>query len=225
MPSSVTLLAVGRWPATEKLAELVSPPPMAITPGASVATASGWLSGPVTVPTMISVVAPTWPEAVRGTVTARQASVASGARRQGAGVMLWPAADREACLGRGPGRHRDRQRVRALDRAIGGHAAQRHGVAAGGNPCRGDAGVSADGARLAGLQRHRVAGGEVRPGGRRRDRETARRRDAADREGGSGAAAGGYRDGLRVGTGDGAIGGHAADRHGVVAGPPSRLMV
>src|SRR5438105_946956 len=38
MPSSVTLLAVGRWPATEKLAELVSPPPMAITPGARVAT-------------------------------------------------------------------------------------------------------------------------------------------------------------------------------------------
>src|SRR5205807_850298 len=126
MPSSVTLLAVGRWPATEKLAELVSPPPLAITPGASVAPdlrseasvaawrepcvsrdvistgapASGWLSGAVTVPTMISVVAPTWPEAVRGTVTARQASVASGARRQGAGVMLWPGADREACLGR-----------------------------------------------------------------------------------------------------------------------------
>ena len=38
MPSSVTLLAVGRWPATEKPAVLVSPPPIASTPGASVAT-------------------------------------------------------------------------------------------------------------------------------------------------------------------------------------------
>src|SRR5437867_3912014 len=229
MPSSVTLLAVGRWPATEKPAVLVSPPPIASTPGASVATVfrsdasvgswreppvsrdvtstvappSGWLSGPVTVPTMMSVVAPTWLDAVRGTGSASRASRTSGPTRASGGVTLWSrrrAADRKARLGRGPRRDGDDLGVGARKAAVAGHAGERQRVVAGGNPARCDAIVRADRCRVAGDQNHGVAGRKVRPGGGRRDGETARRRGAVDREGGSRCAAGRYGDGLRVGT-------------------------
>src|SRR5439155_796058 len=179
MPSSVTLLAVGRWPATEKLAVLVSPPPIASTPGASVATvlrsdaaagsratsslpkaptvapATGWLSGPITVPTMMSVVAPTWATAWRGTVTVRTAHRASGPRYRSRVVMLRSyrsAADRKADLGRSPGRYREGLGVGAREAAVARQAGQRHRVVAGGDPGRGDAVVGADGAGLPGVQ-------------------------------------------------------------------------
>src|ERR1043166_620849 len=127
---------------------------------------------------MISVAAPTWPEAVRGTVTARQASAARGARRPSRGVMLRPrrAADREARLSRGPGRNGDGLRVGTRDRAIPGHAAERDRVVSAGNPGGGDAVVRADGARFTGVQCRGVAGREVRPGGGRRDGEVPRGR-------------------------------------------------
>src|SRR5256886_735546 len=159
---------------------------------------------------MMSVVAPTWADAVRGPVTARQTRRTSAPRRQSCGITLRSrsaAADRKARLSRGAGRDRDSQRVGARDSAVAGHAAQGHRVVAGGNPGRGNAVVRADRSRLAGVQSHRVAGRKVRPGGGRRDGETARRRGAADREGGSSRAAGRYGDGLRVGRGWGRPGG------------------
>src|SRR5205823_5065695 len=218
MPSSVTLLAVGRWPATEKAAELVSPPAIASTPGASVATvfrsdasvgsrttssplkpwpvaplptlaarplrravtvtapAIGWLSGPVTVPAMMSVAAPSWPDAGRDTPTTRQTSRASGPRNENRGVTLRSrsaAADHKARLRRGADRYCDRLRVGTRHRAIGGHAAERHGVVADGDSCRRDAIVGADGAGLAVLQRHGITGREVRPGRRRLNGQAA----------------------------------------------------